>query len=64
MPPAIVTRINDELDAALKTPRVAAQIEKLLLNPTPMKPQEFRNRVEKDYEIFRRITTAAGIQPE
>ena len=29
-----------------------------------MSPQEFRSRLEKDFEIFKRITTAAGIQPE
>ena len=64
MPPDVVARLNEELNATLKTPRIAAQIEKLLMKPAPMNPREFRGRLEQDYELFKRITTTAGIQPE
>jgi tripartite-type tricarboxylate transporter receptor subunit TctC len=64
MPAPVVTGLHTALDRALRTPRVAAQIEKLLMTPAPLTPQQFRSRLEQDYAIFRRITTAAGIRPE
>ncbi len=64
MPAPIVARLSRDLATTLKTPEIAAQLDKLSMDPAIMGPEQFRARMQKDFEIFKRVTTAAGIHPE
>jgi tripartite-type tricarboxylate transporter receptor subunit TctC len=64
MPAPIVTRLGQDLATALKSPEIAAQLGKLAMDPAILGPEQFRARMQKDFEIFKRVTTAAGIRPE
>jgi tripartite-type tricarboxylate transporter receptor subunit TctC len=64
MPAPIVARLNQALVDSLKAPDIAAQLQKISMDPAIMSPQEFRSRMQKDFEVFKRVTAAAGIKPE
>ena len=62
-PPAVVSKINAQVDAILQRPDVREQFAKLGISPAPMKPEEFGRFVRKEIANYQRIVKDANIQP-
>lgn len=62
-PPAIVNKINAQVDAILQRPDVREQFAKLGISPAPMKPEEFGRFVRKEISNYQKIVKSANIQP-
>ena len=62
-PPAIVNKINAQVDAILQRPDVREQFAKLGISPAPMKPEEFGRFVRKEIANYQKIVKDANIQP-
>jgi tripartite-type tricarboxylate transporter receptor subunit TctC len=64
-PPAIVSRLNRELRAALETPEVRHQLEqrsRSIVEPTTV--EEFAAFLEQQQAVWKRRIAESGIQPE
>ena len=64
LPTEIVQRLNKELVRALHDPDTRARLEKAGMPVLGTSAEEFGTMIRNDIEMFRRITTAAGIKPE
>jgi len=64
MPESIVKRLNAEILKAVTAPDARARLEAAGLPVVGTTAQEFAEMVRQDIEMFRKIVTAAGIQPE
>lgn len=62
-PPAIVQKLNAQVNAILQGPEVREQFAKLGITPAPMKPDEFGRFVREQIDTYRRIVKQADIQP-
>ena len=62
-PPAIVNKINAQVEAILQRPDVREQFAKLGISPAPMKPEEFGRFVRKEIANYQKIVKEANIQP-
>lgn len=62
-PPAVVSKINAQVDAILQRPDVREQFAKLGISPAPMKPEEFGRFVRKEIANYQKIVKDANIQP-
>ena len=62
-PPAIVNKINAQVDAILQRPDVREQFAKLGISPAPMKPEEFGRFVRNEIANYQKIVKDANIQP-
>ena len=60
-PPAIVARLNAEIEKALQTPAVRAKLAQLGVQPMTMSPQEFGKFAKDELESNAELTKAAGI---
>src|SRR5262245_358096 len=63
-PPAIVTRLNAEVDRALALPDVQARLADGGNVASPSSPQEFRDRVAREIARWSKVIAAAGIKEE
>jgi tripartite-type tricarboxylate transporter receptor subunit TctC len=63
-PPAISTRLHDEIIKALATPEVKKEIVNLAADPMPMSMSDFDAFVRKEIALNAGIVKAAGIPPE
>ena len=63
-PPAIVARLNQEVQAALASPEVKERFAKLGADPLPMTVDGFRNFVTQEFKVSEQIVKAAGIKPQ
>ncbi|RZS84753.1 Bug family tripartite tricarboxylate transporter substrate binding protein [Pigmentiphaga kullae] len=64
LPPGLVARINEDVNAVLKDPAVAKQLAEMSQAPEPMSPSAFAAKVKADYDRYGRIIRDAHIQPE
>ena len=65
LPRPVVDRLNTEVRRIANTPEYKAQMEGLGFTITNGRtPQDFLNTIKADNEVFRKIVTAAKIQPE
>jgi tripartite-type tricarboxylate transporter receptor subunit TctC len=64
MPRDLVERLNKEFVAAMKRPDVLAAMEKQAFILNPSTPEELGSFTKDQYEEYKRILRAAGIQPE
>jgi tripartite-type tricarboxylate transporter receptor subunit TctC len=64
MPKDLAEKINREFVAAMKRPDVMAQMEKQAFILNPSTPEELGAFTKEQIDEYRRITRAAGIQPE
>jgi tripartite-type tricarboxylate transporter receptor subunit TctC len=55
MPAALVQTINEAVNKASRSPDVAAQMEKQFFRPAPGTPVEFRDQVERELAIWKRV---------
>jgi tripartite-type tricarboxylate transporter receptor subunit TctC len=63
-PPAIVARLNQEVQAALASPEVKERFAKLGADPLPMTVEGFRNFLAQEFKVSEQIVKAAGIKPQ
>lgn len=63
-PPAIIARLNQEVQAALATPEVKERFAKLGADPLPMSVDAFKNFLAQEFKVSEQIVKAAGIKPQ
>jgi tripartite-type tricarboxylate transporter receptor subunit TctC len=63
-PPAVVQKLNVEVNSIVQQPEVREQFAKLGIQPTPMRPDEFAKFVRSEIEVYKRIVKRANIQPQ
>jgi tripartite-type tricarboxylate transporter receptor subunit TctC len=63
-PPAIVAKINGELNEHLKQPEIRAVLAKQGLDAAGGPPKRFGDLVEREIPRWKRVAVAAGIKPE
>ena len=59
-PKTIVDRLNAELRKALADPGVASKLSAQTLDPLPMTPEEFAQRLKSDYEKYAKVVRESG----
>jgi len=64
VPPPIIRRLNTEMLTALNDPTVRTALQGAGLQVTGTTPEKLAIMVKEDIEIFRKIATTAGIQPQ
>ena len=64
MPADIAAKINRDVNAALNSPDLKAQLNKLGTEINPMTIPQFNDYVKKEIEDTQKILTAAGIKPQ
>jgi tripartite-type tricarboxylate transporter receptor subunit TctC len=62
-PPAVVQRINKEINSAIATPEIQKRFRELIMEPRTGTPQDLQKIYETDVVMWRRIITEAKIQP-
>lgn len=63
-PSAIVVRLNEEMRKALADPVVASKLEAQTLDPMPMSPQQFSERLKSDSDKYARLVKESGAKVE
>jgi len=63
-PPAIVARLNQEVQAALASPEVKERFAKLGADPLPMGVDAMRGFLAQEFKVSEQIVKAAGIKPQ
>jgi tripartite-type tricarboxylate transporter receptor subunit TctC len=63
-PAAIITRLNSEINGALKTAAIAERLAGVGLDVAPGTPAEFEALVKRDIAKYRRIIETIGARPE
>lgn len=63
-PAAVVTRLNAEINAALKTPAIAERLSGAGVDVAPGTPAEFDALVRRDIDKYRRIIQMTGAKPQ
>ena len=63
-PPAIVQKLNAQVNAIVQLPEVREQFARLGIQPAPMQPAEFARFVRDEIVVYRRIVQQANIQPQ
>lgn len=61
---AIVTRLNNEAQTALKAPQVRERLAGLQLEPVGNTPAEFRTFLDEQVKRFAEMVKLAGVEPE
>jgi len=62
--PAIIERLNRELNTVLSTPALRARLLDLGIMPKPGTPNEIARQVEQERQKWKKVIEAAGIKPE
>ena len=63
-PPAIVQRLNSELNAVLADAAVRERLAVLGIEPTPGTPEQFQEEIRRDLARYGAVVRAAGIKAE
>lgn len=63
-PPAAVARVNAALNNVLAQPKVVTAIGKLGMDPAITTPEQFRQIVKDDLELYRKSVAITGFQAE
>ena len=63
-PPAIIEKLNKAVANAAAQPHVKEQFLNMGVEPSSNSPEEFANFIETEVEKFKKITEAAGIEPQ
>jgi tripartite-type tricarboxylate transporter receptor subunit TctC len=63
-PPAIIARLNQEVNAALKTPDMIAALAKLGSSPLGGSPQDFRNLLTEESPKWLAVIKSSGMKVE
>ena len=60
-PEAIITKLNDAISDALKTPDIIERFEKIGANPVNAGPAEFAKRMKSDQAVWGALIRQAGL---
>jgi tripartite-type tricarboxylate transporter receptor subunit TctC len=63
-PPAIVARLNDEIDKVLRDPAVAKRLEDAGVVIVPQTPEQFGQFIAAQTDLWTRLVKSAGIRPD
>jgi tripartite-type tricarboxylate transporter receptor subunit TctC len=63
LPPALATRINNEVQKAMQVPAVRAALDSTGYEPVKSNPEEFAVQGKQTYEMFQRMVKDAGLTP-
>jgi len=63
-PPAIIEKLNHEINAALADPTIKARLVALGAEPMPMTPVEFGKFMSDEIEKWGKVVKFAGIRPD
>ena len=63
-PPAIIARLNSELNAVLSDPAVREHLGVLGIDPTPVTPDQFQEEIRRDLSRYGAVVRSAGIKAE
>ena len=63
-PPAILSRLSAEAQAAIKAPTVRERLHALQLEPVGSSPAEFRAFIDEQVKRFAELLKLAGVEPE
>ena len=63
-PPAVVTAMNQDLQAVLNEAGVQARIRALGLVPSPSTPEAFAEQIRRDHQAVGRLVKLAGIESQ
>lgn len=64
IPPAVVSRLNREINAILQVPEMREQLSKQGADPRTSTPEEFAATMAKDLKKWQKVVAAAGIKPQ
>jgi tripartite-type tricarboxylate transporter receptor subunit TctC len=64
LPKELVSMLNSEVNAILRTPEVRENLQKQGLNPTPGTPEELAKTIDVDLARWTRIVRAANIKSD
>ncbi len=64
LPPAVIERINAELQKAANNPAVRARLDAAGFEVNLVAPDEFARQAPRTVESYRKIISAAGIKPD
>jgi tripartite-type tricarboxylate transporter receptor subunit TctC len=62
MPPAVVKRLNEEMNAVLKTPEMQETLKREGATAHPTTPEEFGNLIRGDLKRWKKVVANAHIQ--
>ena len=62
MPPAIVTRLNEEINKLLANPDLRERLSSEALEPMPMTPEQFGQYIRDDIDKWSRLAKARNIE--
>jgi tripartite-type tricarboxylate transporter receptor subunit TctC len=60
-PREIVMTINEQIIKSLEQPNIIEGLRQIGVEPQPMNPEDFDDRIAKEVEIAREVVKAAGI---
>ncbi|MFO1413003.1 MAG: tripartite tricarboxylate transporter substrate binding protein [Burkholderiales bacterium] len=63
-PPAIVARLNEEIDKVLRDPAVAKRLEDAGVVIVPQTPEQFGRFIAAQTDLWTRVVKSAGIRPD
>ena len=63
-PPAVVRKLNAEVNRILQVAEVREQLSKLGVDPVGMSPEEFAKFVREQIAVYQRIVKEAGVQQQ
>lgn len=63
-PPAVVQKLNAQVNGAMQVPEVREHFAKLGISPSPMKVDEFAKFVRSEIDTYRVVVKQANIQPQ
>lgn len=63
-PPAVVTRLQQEVASAVQTPEIRTSYEQAGRNPVGSSPNELADRIQRELPEWRALVKSAGIRPE
>jgi tripartite-type tricarboxylate transporter receptor subunit TctC len=63
-PPAVVRKLNAEVNRILQVAEVREQLSKLGVDPVGMTPEEFAKFVREQIAVYQRIVKDAGVQQQ
>jgi tripartite-type tricarboxylate transporter receptor subunit TctC len=62
-PPAVIARLNKEINAAIATPDIQQRFRDLIMEPRTGTPEDLQKIYSEDVTVWRQIITEAKIQP-
>ena len=64
VPPAVLAKLNSEINAGLRDPKLKARIEDFGADPSPGTPEAFAKLVADETEKWAKVVKISGAKPE